>query len=237
MTFPNFKVMWYMFAPYMASDLKAPQFLGGGGGGIVLYTSTDKVNYKQCTLLLSSSRPKQSYRPAEEESRVDELRPMGNLVFDLPLSPVNSAFNSTYATSLDEPYSKSQDGGFDHQQMLTAGTLSMDVCLSGSQSGSRDDLGAVGVSAAGNMDDELDQGKGAFRSWNGSMNQINAVVESHTCSMDGGLHRTRRHESVDGGVDEIRSVSRDSGLADEMPVDGRSKYNSSIVLPNCDTYT
>ena len=78
----------------------------------------------------------------------------------------------------------------------------MDVCLSGSQSGSRDDLGAFSMSATGNVDDDLDQGRGALRSWNGSLNQVTATIESQTRSMDSGLHHTHR----DGTLDEIRSA-------------------------------
>ena len=74
----------------------------------------------------------------------------------------------------------------------------MDVCLSGSQSGSRDDLGAFGMSATGNTDDELDQGRGALRSWNGSLNQVNATIEIQTQSMDSGLHHTHRDGAMAG---------------------------------------
>ena len=82
------------------------------------------------------------------------------------------------------------------------------------------------------MDDDSDQGRGALRSWNGSLNQVTATIESQTRSMDGGLHHTHR----DGTMDEIHSASKDSGLADEMPVEGKYRIDNS-PLPNCDTNT
>ena len=158
---------------------------------------------------------------------------MGNLVFDLPRSsPVNSAFDSTHVRSPAETHARNEDDGFDHLEKVAPGTISMDVCLSGSQSGSRDDLGAFSMSATGNVDDDLDQGRGALRSWNGSLNQVTATIESQTRSMDSGLHHTHR----DGTLDEIRSASKDSGLADEMPVEGKYRIDNS-PLPNCDTNT
>ena len=159
---------------------------------------------------------------------------MGNLVFDLPLSsPVNSAFDSTHARSPHETQPRNGDNGFDHLEKFAPGTISMDVCLSGSQSGSRDDLGAFGMSAAGNTDDELDQGRGALRSWNGSLNHVNATIEIQTQSMDSGLHHTHR----DGAMAEIRSASKDSGLADEMPVEGKYRIDNSPLPNYCDANT